>query len=83
MLSPSMTQHVEGEVPPVHKRDVGSLRTGEEVDASHQPGVSAVGCLFIFCDLALIGAKVQTQWQIRRLVPYAKPSLRDTRWSDS
>ncbi|KAK7806134.1 LOW QUALITY PROTEIN: hypothetical protein U0070_008306, partial [Myodes glareolus] len=26
---------------------------------SHQPGVATVGCLFIVCDLAFIGAKVQ------------------------
>lgn len=53
-LSPSKSHQCRGEV--------GSPRTGSGVAASHQPGVPAVGCLFILCDLALIGAKEQTQW---------------------
>jgi hypothetical protein len=57
--------------------------SGEKEGISHHPGVSTVGCLFILCDLALIRAKVQTQWQIRGLIPYSKPSLRDAGWSDS
>lgn len=58
------------------------LETGEETDDSNLPGIPAVGCLFIFCDVALIGAKVQTQWQIRCFIPHSKPSLRDAWWSD-
>lgn len=63
----------------------GPQPTGDrgQVDASHHPGVSTVGLLFIFCDLALVGAKVQTQRQIGRLVPHSEPRLRDARHSDS
>ena len=51
--------------------------------ATHQPGISTVGGLFIVCDLALIGAKVQAQWQIGCLVPHSKPSIMDARQSDA
>ena len=62
---------------------MGSQRTVEEANTSHQPGVSALGCLFIFCDVSFIRAKVQTHWQISCLIPHSKPSLRDARWPDS
>lgn len=76
VLSPCMSQHVEGSVPQ-------STADRGQIHASYQPGVSVVGHLFIFCDVALVGAKVQTQGQLRHLVPYPKPSLRNARQSDS
>lgn len=68
--------------PPVlacHRSTEGmwGVRGGRKGSISYQPRVSTVGCLFILCNLALIGAKMQTQWQIRCLIPYSKPSLGD------
>lgn len=50
---------------------------------SHQPGIATVGCLFIVCDLAFIGAEVQAHGQVRRFIPYSKSSLRDAGWTNS
>lgn len=74
--------------PPVlacHRSTEGmwGVRGGRKGSISYQPRVSTVGCLFILCNLALIGAKMQTQWQIRCLIPYSKPSLGDAWWSNS
>ena len=69
--------------PPItHKRL--EARRQENRGASHQPGVlTTVGSLLIICDLALVGAKVQAQWQIGCLIPHSKPSVRDARQADA
>ena len=81
VLPPSTSSHVDMKYPPPHTSDYRP--EDREMGASHQPGISTVGSLFIVCDLALIGANVQTQRQIRCLIPHSKPSVRDARQSDA
>ena len=63
-------------VHPHHTQMIRARGQGKRV-ISHKPGVSTVGGLFMVCDLALLGARVQAQRQIRHVVPHSKPSLRD------
>lgn len=58
MLSLSIFYFVTPEI----QKGYGETEDEGKGGISHQPGVTTVGCLFILCDLTLIGAKVQTDW---------------------